>query len=109
MPKITIAIDGYSSTGKSTLAKQLADYLDYVFVDTGAMYRAVTLYGLRNGLFSETHFDTERLIAALPEINLHFVKNDEGRAEIYLNDENVEQEIRTLEVSEYVSPVATIS
>lgn len=109
MRTITIAIDGFSSTGKSTVAKQLADYLDYVFVDSGAMYRAVTLFGLRKGFITKTSFDTENLIASLSEISLEFVKNSDGKAEIYLNGENVEKEIRTLEVSEYVSLVATLS
>ncbi|RLD30403.1 MAG: (d)CMP kinase [Bacteroidetes bacterium] len=109
MRTITIAIDGFSSTGKSSLGKQLANYLDYVFVDSGAMYRAVTLYGLRKGFISETGFDKEELIASLSEISLEFVNNSEGIAEIYLNGENVEKEIRTLVVSDYVSPVATLS
>lgn len=109
MRTITIAIDGHSSTGKSTVARQLADYLDYIFVDSGAMYRAVTLYALRKGIITEESFDREKLIAKLPEISLEFKKNDSGKAEIYLNGENVESQIRTLEVSEFVSPVATIS
>ena len=109
MRTITIAIDGHSSTGKSTVARKLADYLDYIFVDSGAMYRAVTLYGIRNGFISEENFDKENLIAALPEMKLEFRKNDSGKSEIHLNGENVEDSIRTLEVSEFVSPVATIS
>lgn len=109
MPKITIAVDGYSSTGKSTVAKQLADWLDYVYVDTGAMYRAVTLYAMRNNMISNEQVATQKLIAALPNIQLQFKKNNAGKAEIHLNGENVEKHIRHLEVSEYVSPVATIS
>ncbi|NNM22545.1 MAG: (d)CMP kinase [Flavobacteriaceae bacterium] len=109
MPKITIAIDGHSSTGKSTVARQLADYLDYLFVDTGAMYRAVTLFALRKGYISENHFDQAGLIEALSQVELEFVKNEEGVSEIHLNGENVEKAIRTLEVSEFVSPVSTIS
>ena len=109
MRKITIAIDGHSSTGKSTVAKQLADYLGYIFVDSGAMYRAVTLFALRKGFISETHFDKEKLIDSLGEIQLAFKKNKEEKAEMYLNDENVEKQIRTLEVSEFVSPIATVS
>jgi len=109
MRTITIAIDGFSSTGKSTLGRQLANYLDYVFVDSGAMYRAVTLYGLQKGFISETGFDSEKLIASLTDISLEFVNNSKGIAEIHLNGENVEKEIRTLEISEYVSPVATLS
>ena len=109
MHQITIAIDGHSSTGKSTVAKQLADYLGYVYVDTGAMYRAVTLYALQKGFVSENHLDKETLIATLPDIELHFEKNTDGKAEIFLNGTNVEKDIRTLEVSEYVSPIATVS
>ncbi len=109
MRTITIAIDGYSSTGKSTVAKQLADYLGYLFVDTGAMYRAVTLYAIRNGFITETSFEAEKLIASLPQITLEFIKNAENKSDIYLNGENVTREIRTLKVSEFVSPVSTIS
>ncbi|WP_203295853.1 (d)CMP kinase [Luteirhabdus pelagi] len=110
MRNITIAIDGYSSTGKSTVAKQLADWLGYVYVDSGAMYRAVTLFAMQNGLISENHFDKETLIEMLGEISLHFTRDEEkGIAEIYLNDKNVEKEIRTLEVSEFVSPIAAVS
>ncbi|MFC7357336.1 (d)CMP kinase [Jejudonia soesokkakensis] len=109
MKKITIAIDGFSSTGKSTIAKQLADWLEYIYVDTGAMYRAVTLYAMRHGFISEASFDSDKLIAALPNITLSFKKPDVfSKAEVYLNGENVEKEIRTLEVSTFVSPVATI-
>lgn len=108
--KITIAIDGFSSTGKSTVAKQLAKALEYIYVDTGAMYRAVTLYALRNSLISETTFDREGLIAKLPEVDLNFVYDDKlGFAAIYLNEENVEEEIRRMEVSGYVSQVAAVS
>ncbi|OAB78152.1 (d)CMP kinase [Cochleicola gelatinilyticus] len=109
MKKITIAIDGYSSTGKSTVAKQLADWLEYVYVDTGAMYRAVTLYAMQKGFISEEIFDKDKLIASLSEIKLEFRKpNAFSKAEIFLNNENVEKQIRTLQVSEYVSPIATI-
>tara|TARA_R100000935_G_scaffold1439_1_gene4512 strand:+ start:64411 stop:65103 length:693 start_codon:yes stop_codon:yes gene_type:complete len=109
MHKITIAVDGYSSTGKSTVAKQLADWLEYVYVDTGAMYRAVTLFAMRNDMIAEATVNTAKLIAALPSIQLEFKKNGSGKAEIHLNGENVEEDIRHLDVSEYVSPVATIS
>ncbi|GAB5399389.1 MAG: (d)CMP kinase [Aureisphaera sp.] len=109
MRNITIAIDGHSSTGKSTVAKQLADYIGYLYVDTGAMYRAVTLFALQNNCISGESVDEERLISLLPQITLHFEKNTEGKAEMFLNGENVERQIRTLEVSEFVSPVATIS
>ncbi|HBR53450.1 MAG TPA: (d)CMP kinase [Flavobacteriaceae bacterium] len=109
MPNITIAIDGYSSTGKSTVAKQLADWLDYVYGDTGAMYRAVTLYAMQNGMIENETVNREKLITALPYIRLDFQKNENGKAEIHLNGKNVETDIRHLDVSEYVSPVATIS
>jgi cytidylate kinase len=108
--KITIAIDGFSSTGKSTLAKQLAQHLGYIYVDTGAMYRAVTLFAMQNQLISTDIFDKEGLIQSLPNIKLHFVYNPTlGFAEMYLNDINVEKEIRTIEVSSFVSKVAEIS
>lgn len=108
--KITIAIDGFSSTGKSTLAKQLAKYLGYIYVDTGAMYRAVTLYAMQHDFISDTHFDKKALIERLPKISLQFLFNpDLGYAEIFLNEKNVEAEIRTLEVSNFVSRIAEIS
>ncbi len=108
--KITIAIDGYSSTGKSTVAKQLADWLEYIYVDTGAMYRAVTLYAMREGLISDGFFDKESLIKKLDEVEITFVKNaSTGKADVCLNGENVESYIRTLEVSSFVSPIATVS
>ena len=107
--KITIAIDGFSSTGKSTVAKQLAKELGYVYVDTGAMYRAVTLYALRNNFIAEDHFEPDALIFDLSLISLKFIFNPEkGFGEMYLNDENVEQEIRQMQVSQYVSKVAAI-
>lgn len=110
MKKITIAIDGFSSTGKSTLAKQLAKHLGYIYVDTGAMYRAVTLFAMQNGYISNEFFDKDTLINSLPFIKLHFQFNaDLGFAEMYLNDVNVEKEIRTLEVSNFVSKVAEVS
>lgn len=110
MNKITIAIDGFSSTGKSTVAKQLAKALGYVYVDTGAMYRAVTYYAMRNGLISESDFNSEALVYQLPQINLSFKFNEAlGFAEVYLNDINIEKNIRTLEVSSYVSKVASVS
>jgi cytidylate kinase len=110
LKKITIAIDGFSSTGKSTLAKQLAQQLGYVYVDTGAMYRAVTLYAMQHGFVSPHHLDAEVLTADLKQITLHFVFNAElGYGEMYLNGINVEREIRTLEVSSLVSKVAEIS
>ena len=109
MHTITIAVDGYSSTGKSTLAKQLADYIGYIYVDTGAMYRAITLFALRAGFVVEGKLQADKLINVLADITIAFQKNSEGKAEVYLNGENVEKQIRTLAVSEQVSPVATIS
>lgn len=109
MRKITIAIDGYSSTGKSTVAKQLADSLGYVYVDSGAMYRAVALYAMEQGIISKEHFDKAKLIASLPLIQLQFEKKEEGgKAHVFLNGRDVENEIRKLEVSEFVSPIAAI-
>ncbi len=109
MHKITIAIDGYSSTGKSTVAKQLADYLGYIYVDSGAMYRAVTLYAMQNDIISKDHFDTKKLKESLPSIHLKFKKEAHwNKAHIFLNGKDVENEIRNLEVSEFVSPIATI-
>ncbi|MCR4852515.1 MAG: (d)CMP kinase [Prevotella sp.] len=110
MKKITIAIDGHSSCGKSTMAKELARRVGYVYVDTGAMYRSVTLYALRNGLFREDGtIDEEGLQASMPDIHISFKFNAEtGRPDAYLNDELVEQEIRTMEVSDHVSPIAAI-
>ena len=110
MKKITIAIDGFSSTGKSTLAKQLAAALGYVYVDTGAMYRAVAYFAMQHNLVSETHLDAAGLVAQLPNINLRFQFNPAlGFAEMYLNNENIETPIRTIEVSRMVSKVAEIS
>lgn len=110
MQKITIAIDGYSSTGKSTIAKRLAKALGYVYVDTGAMYRAVSYYALSNDFYRNQELQKERLIQALDAINLAFELNKStGDPEIYLNGVLVEKEIRTLEVSNIVSEVATIS
>lgn len=107
--KITIAIDGFSSTGKSTLAKQLARQLGYVYVDTGAMYRAVTLYAMENGFIAEDFFNKQGLVDCLDDISLQFLFNPElGYAEMYLNEENVEGHIRTLAVSNLVSLVAEV-
>lgn len=110
MKKITIAIDGFSSTGKSTLAKQLAKELGYVYVDTGAMYRAITYFAMQNELIKTDFFDKKSLTEVLPKIQLEFKFNaDLGFAEMYLNDENVEKQIRTIEVSNFVSKVAEVS
>jgi cytidylate kinase len=110
LKNITIAIDGLSSTGKSTIAKQLATKLAYVYVDSGAMYRAVTFYAMQQGFISKNSFDKNKLLSKLKEINLTFKFNPElGFAEMYLNNINVENEIRTLEVSKFVSKVAEVS
>jgi CMP/dCMP kinase len=109
MKKITIAIDGYSSTGKSTLAKALAKKMGYLYVDSGAMYRAVTLYALDNGLIA-SQLNQNQLISLLPQIQIEFKMNPEtGIGEVFLNGKNVEQEIRSMRVSEWVSPVSAIS
>ncbi|MBR2292175.1 MAG: (d)CMP kinase, partial [Prevotella sp.] len=110
MKKITIAIDGHSSCGKSTMAKDLAREVGYIYVDTGAMYRSVTLYALRRGLFREDgSVDTPALEAEMPNIHISFVFNAEtGRPDTYLNGECVESVIRSLEVSNHVSPIAAI-
>ena len=110
MKKITIAIDGHSSCGKSTMAKDLAREIGYVYVDTGAMYRSVTLYALRKGLFEDDgSVKTEALEQEMPNIRITFQFNPEtGRPDTYLNGEYVEKEIRSLEVSSHVSPIAAI-
>lgn len=110
MNKITIAIDGYSSCGKSTMAKDLAKEIGYIYVDTGAMYRSVTLYAMRHGMFqADGTVDAAALEKAMPEINISFRLNAKtGRPDTCLNGEVVEQEIRSLEVSQHVSPVAAL-
>lgn len=108
--KIIIAIDGFSSTGKSTLAKQLAKHLGYVFIDTGAMYRAIAFFSMQKGYINNDFFDKESLVKSLPTIRLQFKFNAElGFAEMYLNGENVEKQIRSFEVSGFVSKVAEIT
>jgi cytidylate kinase len=107
--KIIIAIDGYSSCGKSTLAKSLAKELNYIFIDTGAMYRAVALYAFENKFISEDSFDFDSLISKLDDIHLHFELNKiNGKPEIYLNNVNVEARIRSIEISNFVSKIASI-
>jgi cytidylate kinase len=108
--KIIIAIDGHSSTGKSSFAKTIAACMGYVYIDTGAMYRAVTLYALRNRLITEQgEVDEERLVAQLPGIVVTFRSNGAGAADTFLNDENVEHEIRDLRVSQHVSRVSALA
>ena len=110
MKKITIAIDGYSSCGKSTMAKQLAKSIGYIYVDSGAMYRAVTLLALRHRLFTQDgQLDTDALSCMLSKTDISFRLNTEtGAPETYLNGENVEKDIRTMEVSSHVSVVAAL-
>ena len=107
--KIIVAIDGFSSCGKSTMAKELANDVGYIYVDTGAMYRAVALYCIRHGWITETSMDTEKIEKNLSNnIRISFKKSPEGKTETYLNDENVESEIRTLEVANSASRVSTL-
>ena len=106
---IIIAIDGHSSCGKSTMAKDLARAIGYIYVDTGAMYRAVTLYSIRRGLWKDGVLDTETLRNEMSDVRITFRLNAEtGLPETYLNGENVEQDIRSMEVSAKVSPIATL-
>lgn len=108
MKKIIVAIDGFSSCGKSTMAKELARETGYIYVDTGAMYRAVSLFCIRHGWIKDDFIDTDKIEQHLSEMHLEFKTNTEGKAEIYLNGENVEQDIRTLEVANGASKVSTI-
>lgn len=107
---ITIAIDGFSSTGKSTIAKLIANKYNFIYVDTGAMYRAVTLFAKQHNFVGKDFINKDLLVSKLPMISLSFIFNkDLGFAEMFLNDKNVEKDIRTLEVSQLVSKVASIS
>ena len=107
--KIIIAIDGHSSCGKSTFAKAIAARLGYIFIDTGAMYRAVTLYALENGAIEMGVLDEQRIVAMLPEIDINFRFNPQrGASDIYVNGDLVEGKIRTIEVSNYVSQVSSV-
>ena len=109
MKKITIAIDGFSSCGKSTMAKDLAREIGYIYIDSGAMYRAVTLYSMENGIFTAEGIDTEKLKKQINSIRISFQLNPEtGRPDTYLNGINVEKKIRTMEVSSRVSPIAAL-
>jgi cytidylate kinase len=108
--KITIAIDGYSSCGKSTIARAIASRLSYNYVDTGAMYRSVTLYALRNGLINGKKLDVDNLVDQLDEIHIEFSFNPESRvSEALLNGENVEQLIRQMDVNDWVSQVSAVA
>jgi len=109
MSKITIAIDGYSSCGKSTLAKALAQKLNYNYIDTGAMYRAVTIYCLRNGIIENSAVNTEKLLSSLKDIKVSFGYNTLTKtSEVLLNGEHVEKEIRTMQVANNVSSISSI-
>jgi cytidylate kinase len=108
--KLTIAIDGYSSCGKSTFARLIAKDLNYIFIDTGAMYRAVTLFCMRNNYINHNGLNTSAIISKIKEIHIDFVFNpDLNEYETYLNSENVEREIRDMEVTSYVSRISQIS
>jgi len=108
--KIIIAIDGFSSTGKSTIAKELAKHLKYIYLDTGAMYRAVAYFAIKNQMIGEDYFDKKNLIKNLDKIKIEFRYNsDLNCRQTYLNDENVEEQIRSIEVSNYASLIAEIS
>ena len=108
MKKITIAIDGFSSCGKSTMAKDLAREVGYIYIDSGAMYRAVTLYSIENGIFDGDIIDTEKLKKEIGNIHISFRLNKEGRPETYLNDVNVEDKIRSMSVSSEVRPLSAL-
>lgn len=108
MKKINIAIDGYSSCGKSTLAKQLAAHLGYIYVDSGAMYRAITFFAMDAGLFDNNQLQRQSLLDKLEEIDVRFARNAEGQNVVMLNNSPVEHEIRQMQVSEKVSEIAAI-
>lgn len=108
MNAINIAIDGYSSCGKSTLAKQLAAHLGYIYIDSGAMYRAITLFAIENQLFDSEGLDLESLLHKLPEIDVRFDRSEKGRNQVLLNGVQVENKIREMRVSERVSEIAAI-
>ena len=108
MKKIIVAIDGFSSCGKSTMAKTLAREMGYIYVDTGAMYRAVSLFCIRNGWMTDSEFNTAAIEKHIAEIQLEFRTNENGKAEMYMNGENIENEIRTLDVANGASKVSTL-
>lgn len=109
MKKIVVAIDGYSSCGKSTMAKQLAKEVGYIYVDSGAMYRAISLFCLENGLMTENDIHLHRLESEIKKIQLSFKTNAMGSSDIYLNGRNVEGSIRTLEVADGASRISTLA
>lgn len=106
---IRIAVDGYSSTGKSTLARELAQRLAYRYIDTGAMYRAVTFWALQKGYISSDKVDEANLVESLKQLRLNFQSSEQGEPHIYLNDRDIEKEIREAAVANKVSIVAKIS
>ncbi|HNZ62670.1 MAG TPA: (d)CMP kinase, partial [Paludibacteraceae bacterium] len=108
MKKIVVAIDGFSSGGKSTMAKDLARDVGYTYIDSGAMYRAVALYAMRNGWITENDIDIEALKKNIGSLKIDFKTNEQGVSETYLNGENVEKEIRTLEVANAASRVSAL-
>ena len=108
MKKIVVAIDGFSSCGKSTMAKELAREAGYIYVDTGAMYRAVSLFCIQNGWMTETEINSEELEKHIHSIRIEFRPNGEGKSDTYLNGTNVENDIRTLEVANGASRVSTL-
>ena len=109
MRQITIAIDGYSSCGKSTVAKSIAKQLGYLFIDSGAMYRALTLYCLKNNIIRKGKFEEKEVVKAMDSIHIEFKVNPQTRlSETWLNGKNVEQEIREMEVANFVSPISAI-
>lgn len=108
MKKIIVAIDGFSSCGKSTMAKTLARETGYIYVDTGAMYRAVSLFCIRNGWMTDSELNTAAIEKHIAEIQLEFRTNENGKAEMYMNGENIEKEIRTLDVANGASKVSTL-
>ena len=108
MKKIIIAIDGHSSTGKSTLAKQLAKKLDYIYVDSGAMYRAVTLFAIENNYIDENEFDKDALISSISSVKIEFKKDESGVTTLFLNNNEVSSKIRGMQVSNLVSKVAAL-
>ncbi len=106
--KIVVALDGFSSCGKSTFAKRIADTLEYVFIDSGAMYRAVSLFSIQNKMVTESKIDQTGLIQMLPKIKIHFQRNENGLVSTYLNGKDVEKEIRGVAVSQLVSEISKI-